>query len=144
MTEPTTYAYDLHKPRPLELRVRDMADEGGITEADAIRLGRVAADALVIIRFLADQDKGISVSLHSLNGDTHQALGMEAQFTAWLSYTAYLARTAEDQDDKRRRVFLQHVLHLLRLDETLNLIQAAEPDQESPSAPAGEAPAILD
>lgn len=121
-----------------------MTDEGGISEADAVRLGRVSADALVIVRFLADPDKGISVSLHSLNGETHEGLGMEAQFTAWLSYTAYLARTAEGPDDKRRRTFLLHVLHLLQLDETLNLIQTAEPDQESPCAPSGEAPSILD
>jgi hypothetical protein len=144
MTEQTTFEFDPHRQRPLELRVRDMSDEGGISEADAARYGRVAADALVIVRFLTDPDRGISVSLHSLNGKTLEGLSVEAQFTAWLSYTAYLARQATAPDDARRRTFLLHVLHLLQLDEKLNLIQAAEPDPESHCARSDEAPATLD
>jgi hypothetical protein len=143
MNDQMIYEFDPHQKRPLELRVRDMQDEGGISEADAARLGRVAADALVIIRFMADVDKGLSVSLHSLHGATHECLSTEAQFTAWLSYTAYLARTATGPDDERRKVFLTHVLRLLQLDEKLNLIQASASDLETRCARSDEAPASL-
>jgi hypothetical protein len=132
MSTPETNEYDRQLKRPLELRVRDMQDEGGISEEDASRLGRVAADALVIIRFLADENKGLAISLHSLNGKTHEPLSIEAQFMAWLSFTGYLAREAQGEDNHKRRHFLRHVLGLLALDEQLGIIQPpASADQES-------------
>lgn len=121
-----------------------MQDEGGISEEDASRLGRTAADALVIIRFLTDPGQGLSVALHSLNGTTHEALSIEAQFAAWISFTGYLAREATGDDNKNRRVFLKHVLNLLQLDEKLQVIQATASAQESHCAQSDVAPSSLD
>jgi len=140
MSTQETFEYDRQLKRPLELRVRDLQDAGGITEEDANRLGRTAADALVIIRFLADADAGLAISLHSLNGKTHEPLSIEAQFTAWLSFTGYLARQAEGEDAKRRRAFLKHVLNLLSLDEKLDLIQSTASSPETRCEQSGEAP----
>lgn len=139
MSNQETFEYDQQLKRPLELRVRDMQDEGGISEEEAARHGRTAADALVIIRFLADAGAGLAVSLHSLNGKTHEPLSIEAQFTAWLSFTGYLARQAEGEDAKRRRAFLKHVLNLLSLDERLDIIQstASAPETRSEQSDAG-------
>ena len=144
MQTPETYEYNRQLKRPLELRVRDLQDEGGISEEDAARLGRTSADALVIIRFLADPDAGMALSLHSLNGKTHEPLSLEAQFTAWLSFTGYLARQAEGEDAHRRRVFLKHVLTLLQLDEKLDIIQTSASAQESRCEQSDEAPSSSD
>lgn len=121
-----------------------MQDEGGISDEDANRLGRTAADALVIIRFLADADAGLAISLHSLNGKTHEPLSIEAQFTAWLSFTGYLARQAEGEGSKRRRAFLKHVLNLLSLDEKLDLIQSTASSPETHCEQSDAAPSSSD
>lgn len=118
-----------------------MQDEGGISEEDAVRLGRVAADALVIIRFLADENRGLAVSLHSLNGKTHEALSIEAQFTAWLAFTGYLAREATGEDHQKRRHFLRHVLGILALDERLGVIQPASSEDPESRYSQSDAPA---
>lgn len=122
--EQPTSAFNMQQKRPLEFRVRDMKDEGGISEEDANRLGRYSADALVIIRYLADGDQ-LSMQLHAQNGSTQQGLGVEALFSAWLRLTAYIIAMPADADMKRRQGFLTYMLKLLGLDEQLQIIQTA-------------------
>lgn len=133
-----TLAFDRQQKRPLELRVRDMKDEGGISEADANRLGRYSADALVIIRYMADGDR-LAMHLHAQNGATQQGLGVEALFGAWLCLTAYIVAMPSDEDMKKRQGFLAYVLKLLGLDEQLQLIQTASGGPGSHDSPVDAA-----
>jgi hypothetical protein len=122
--EPQTPVFDRQQKRPLEFRVRDMKDDGGISEADANRLGRYSADALLIIRYIADGDS-LAMHLHAQNGATQQSLGVEALFAAWLRLTAHITGLPADDDMKKRQGFLVYVLKLLGLDEQLQIIQNA-------------------
>lgn len=136
--QPPTLAFDRQQKRPLELRVRDMKDEGGVSEAEANRLGRYSADALVIVRFLADGDR-LAMHLHAQNGATQQGLGVEALFGAWLRLTAHIIAMPSDGDMKKRQGFLAYVLKLLGLDEKLQIIQTASGGPGSRYAPADAA-----
>jgi len=129
-----TLVFDRQQKRPLELRVRDMKDEGGVSEADANRLGRYSADALVIIRFMADGDR-LAMHLHAQNGATQQGLGVEALFGAWLRLTAHIIAMPSEGDMKKRQGFLAYVLKLLGLDERLQIIQTASGGPGSHSEP---------
>ena len=122
--EISTPGFDRQQKRPLELRVRDMKDEGGISEADANRFGRHSADALIVIRFLADGDK-LVLHMHTQNGATQQELGVEALFSAWLRLTSHIISLPSEGDMKKRQGFLSYILKLLGLDERLQIIQNA-------------------
>lgn len=127
----TTHAFDPQQKRPLEFCVRDMQDEGGISEEVAQQRGAHAADALVLLRFLVDGGK-ISLALQSVNGTTHEALGYEALFSAWLSFTGYLTQLEAGEEMQKRQGFLRYMLKLLALDEQFGVIQTASGAQESP------------
>ena len=137
MGTPETFEFNRQRKRPLELRVRDLRDEGGISEEDAERHGRVAADAFVIVRFMADPGAGMSLGVHSINGNTLEELSADAQFSAWISYTAFLARHEGVMAPQRR--FLQNVLRFLKLTEDLQVIPDAAPPA-SRCEQEGEAP----
>lgn len=116
-----------------------MKPDGGISEAEANRMGRYSADALVLIRFLADGDS-LRMQLHAQNGATQQELGVEALFSAWLRLTAHIISLPAEGDMKKRQGFLTYVLKLLNLDEQLQVIQNASGGPGSLDSPAGEAP----
>jgi hypothetical protein len=144
MTEQSlTTSFDQQRKRPLEFFVRDMKDEGGISEAEANALGHYSADAIVIIRFLADNDR-LTMQLHAQNGATQQELGVEALFSAWLRFTAYIISMPSDEGMKKRQRFLSYVLNLLGLDEKLQLIQPVLEDPGSRDVPADVAAPISD
>lgn len=131
-------AFNPQQRRPLEIRVRDMKADGGLSEAEAVRLGRHTADALVLIRFLADGDR-LVMQLHTQNGATQKELGVEALFGAWLRLTAHIIAMPAQDDTKKRQGFLTYVLKLLNLDERLQVIQNASGGPGSRSLPADEA-----
>lgn len=139
----STPAFNPQQKRPLEIRVRDMKADGGLSEADAVRLGRHTADALVLIRFLADGDR-LVMQLHTQNGATQKELGVEALFGAWLRLTAHIIAMPAEDDMKKRQGFLAYVLKLLNLDERLQVIQNASGGPGSHSSPAGAAQSSSD
>lgn len=130
-------AFNPQQRRPLEIRVRDMKSDGGLSEAEAVRLGRHTADALVMIRFLADGDR-LVMQLHTQNGATQKELGVEALFGAWLRLTAHIIAMPAQDDMKKRQGFLTYVLKLLNLDERLQVIQNASGGPGSRSLPVDE------
>jgi hypothetical protein len=144
----STPKYDPLRKRPLELRVRDMSDVGGISDVDATRLSRKSADALVVIRFLIDPNEDGDVRIHqellSLYGASGEPLGTEALFGAWLSMAEFIMnRPVYSPEDERRRNFLVHVRKLLGLDLATRAIQDLEngvADRAAPTPPtdAGE------
>lgn len=136
---------ELDTLRPLELRVRHPATPGfsaGITERDAQRFGRAAADALLVARVLFNQDGGMNVHVAAVNGHAPElAVSPSALFHLWVSLTAHVARTPLDADDvqaNQQVQFLRRVLLLMSLDEDLQKIA-----QEEAAATGGEAPDSL-
>ena len=146
MTTPTTPAFDPLRKRPLELRVRDLTDEGGICEADAQRRDMLSADALVLTRFLIEETGEMKIELASIYGASGEPLALAGLFGAWLAFTGHLARQAEGTD-VRKANFLRHILKLHMLDTNMDVIQNAEtpgighltPDPSSPIPAASHA-----
>jgi len=132
MGTPKTFEFNRQRKHPLELRVRDLRDEGGISEEDAERRGRVAADALVIVRFMADPDSGMSLGVHSINGSTLEELSADAQFSAWISYTAFLAR--HEGIMAPQRSLLKHTEDMQVIPDAAPPASRCEQESEAPSS----------
>jgi hypothetical protein len=121
----TNQPYDLTKKRPLEIRVRDLSDEGGVSDGELKRLAtnRVAADALFLIRVLFNDDESYALEIMSLVGLTHERMTVEALFDMWVRLAAYIVRDAKTDDNKledlKQRRFCLAVLQKLDLDENL-------------------------
>lgn len=142
---------DLDRKRPLEVRVRQI----DISERDALRFGRVSADAVVLLRALFDEEK-LSVHVSSCQGATGEELSTAALFHLWVSFTGYLARRPIQDgasDEASQVAFLQRLLVLLGLTPELgpltahlakarltlvSPVHASDPSPASHTPPPGE------
>lgn len=130
-------AIDLHRLRPLEVRVRHRAElpNGGISEAQANGFGRVSADALVLLRALMDEGT-LHLSVATLDGETLGPIAPSALFHLWVSFTGHVARTQIPEGDEqaaRQIAFCQKVLLLMQLDPGMNAIAKAMAGAEEAS-----------
>lgn len=141
-----------HK-RPLVLKIDDVCDEGGNTDAEALAKGLLAGDGFLVLRYAATEET-MHISASSLGGSLDAGaaspLGAGALFDGWLAFTAYAAARAKEEGDERKQKFLSYVLKLHGLDENLDLIQNASganlvslrtaAENPAPSAPAAQLP----
>jgi hypothetical protein len=116
-------SFDQDKRRPLEIRVLDRRDDGGVSENDAVAYNGLSADAFVLIRLLIDEP-AIAVSFSSVEGWTGGPLSFEALFNVWLGLTSHLAKTKADPSQEALRLFAERVLNLMRLNVELQRLPA--------------------
>ena len=118
--------YDLTKKRPLEIRVIDRRDEGGVSEEKAIESNGITADVLLVMRVLVDEGM-VSMSYSAIEGWKGGEVGFEALFNLWLGFTSHLARhQTEDANQEALRAFAERVLNLMRMSVDLTRLQADE------------------
>lgn len=141
-------ATELDRVRPLELRVRVAeATPGfeGVSEREANRHARHAADAAVLLRTLFTEEGPVlhvlAVNGHNLDGGG--ALSVQALFHLWVSFTAFVARQTPDPEvpeDLAQIVFAQKVLGLMQLDPEMRpFTEPASSTPASPDSPSGDA-----
>jgi hypothetical protein len=118
-----TPTYDVARKRPLEIRIRDIYDEGGgISELEARRLSsnRLPADAIYMIRALIDDGRITLQQFHIVGGEQNFEMSLELLFNMWVALSGDIVKKAVGDDlseeMKRKRRFLQAVLFKLRLD----------------------------
>lgn len=126
-------SYDLSRKRPLEIRVLDRRDEGGISEEAAQDQNGVTADAFLMMRVLVDEDK-MALSFAAIEGWAGGEMSFEALFNLWISLAGHIARRPEEgltPDQNQLRVFAERVLNLMRLNvEMAKLAADAAAEQE--------------
>lgn len=116
--------YDLSKKRPLEIRVLDRRDEGGISEEEATDNNGLTADAFVLMRVLVDEGK-LSMSFSSVEGWAAGEMSFESLFNLWLGMTSHLAKRKTDATDQEAlRLFAERVLNLMRMNVDLHRLDA--------------------
>jgi hypothetical protein len=116
--------FDLSKKRPLEIRVFDRRDEGGISEEDATDNNGLSADAFVLMRVLVDDGK-LAMSFSSIEGWTAGEMSFESLFNLWLGMTSHLAKKKTDAPDQEAlRLFAERVLNLMRMNVDLSRLKA--------------------
>jgi hypothetical protein len=116
--------YDLSKKRPLEIRVLDRRDEGGISEEEATDNNGLTADAFVLMRVLVDEGK-LSMSFSSVEGWAAGEMSFESLFNLWLGMTSHLAKRKTDATDQESlRLFAERVLNLMRMNVDLHRLDA--------------------
>lgn len=119
-------SYDLTKKRPLEIRVLDRREDGGVSEEMAAQSNGITADVLLVMRALVDEGM-VSMSYSAIEGWTGGEVGFEALFNLWLGFTSHLARhKTEDASQEALRVFAERVLNLMRLSVDLTRLKADE------------------
>ena len=119
-------SYDLSRKRPLEIRVLDRREEGGISEEAAQDQNGVTADAFLMMRVLVDGDR-MAMSFAALEGWTGGEMSFEALFNLWISLAGHIARKPEDSltpDQNQLRMFAERVLNLMRLNVEMNQLAA--------------------
>lgn len=125
--------YDLTKRRPLEIRVIDRREDGGVSEETAHEGNGVTADALVLMRLLLDAEQ-VSMSFSAIEGSTGQELTFEPLFNFWVGLSSHLAQyQTKDEGQEHIRKFVERVLNLMRLSVDLTRLQADQAAVE-PSA----------
>lgn len=126
--------YDLTKKRPIEIRVIDRREDGGVSEETALQSNGITADVLLVMRTLID-DGAVSVSYSAIEGWTGGEVSFEALFGLWLAFTGHLAHyKTQDATQEAMRAFAERVLNLMRLSVDLSRLQAdqvAEPAAEA-------------
>lgn len=116
--------YDLSKKRPLEIRVLDRREEGGISEEEATDNNGLTADAFVLMRVLVDEGK-LSMSFSSVEGWAAGEMSFESLFNLWLGMTSHLAKRKTDATDQEAlRLFAERVLNLMRMNVDLHRLDA--------------------
>lgn len=116
--------YDLTKKRPLEIRVFDRRDEGGVSEETASDSNGLTADAFVLMRVLVDDGK-LAMSFSSVEGWSTGEMSYESLFNLWLGMTSHLAKKKTDAPDQETlRAFAERVLNLMRLNVELARLEA--------------------
>lgn len=119
--------FDTTKRRPIEIRVIDRREEGGVSEDDATASNGVSADALVLMRLLLDSDQ-VSMSFSAIEGSTGNELAFEPLFNFWLGLTSHLARRETSDDGQEHlRKFLERVLNLMRMSVELSRLPGDMP-----------------
>lgn len=116
--------YDLSKKRPLEIRVLDRREEGGISEEEATDNNGLTADAFVLMRVLVDEGQ-LSMSFSSVEGWAAGEMSFESLFNLWLGMTSHLAKRKTDATDQEAlRLFAERVLNLMRMNVDLHRLDA--------------------
>ena len=113
--------YDRTKKRPLEIRVLDRREEGGVSEDAAMDQNGVAADAFLLMRVLVDEDR-MALSFAALEGWTAGEMSFDALFSLWLSLAGYVSRRPVEgltPEQAKMRDFAERTLNLLRLNTAL-------------------------
>lgn len=118
--------YDLTKKRPLEIRVIDRREDGGVSEETALEFNGITADVLLVMRALVDEGV-VSLSYSAIEGWTGSEVSFEALFNMWLGFTSHLARhKTDDASQEHLRAFAERVLNLMRLSVDLTRLKADE------------------
>jgi len=116
--------YDLSKKRPLEIRVFDRRDDGGVSEEEATDNNGLTADAFVLMRVLVDEGH-LAMSFSSVEGWTTGEMSFESLFNLWLGMTSHLAKKKTDVPDQEAlRLFAERVLNLMRMNVDLHRLEA--------------------
>lgn len=121
--------YDPSKKRPLEICVRDLSDEGGVSDQDLMiqARNRVAADALFLIRVLFNTDDTYAMSVMSLVGQTHEPMTVQALFDMWVRMAGYIVNEAKTDEqsveDLSKRRFCLKTLNELQLNSKLQRLE---------------------
>lgn len=117
-------AYDRDRHRPLEIRVIDHRDGGGVSENDAASNNGITADAMLLMRVLVEEGS-IAMSFSAIEGWTAQEMSYDALFNLWIGLTSELARyKTRSPDQEKLRVFVERVLNLMRLNTSLETLEA--------------------
>lgn len=123
--------YDLTKKRPLEIRVIDRREDGGVSEEKALESNGITADVLLVMRALVDEGM-VSMSYSAIEGWTGGEVGFEALFNMWLGFTSHLAsHKTEDASQEALRTFAERVLNLMRLSVDLTRLKGDAADDET-------------
>jgi hypothetical protein len=116
---------DLDRKRPIEIRVLDRRDEGGISQNDASENKCVTADAFVLLRLLVDPSN-INLGFSAIEGWDMQEMAFEGMFSMWLAFAGHLARKeVTDPTQEAQRAFVERLLNMLQLGPDLKSLQLA-------------------
>jgi hypothetical protein len=138
--------YDASRKRPLELRIRDLRDQGGQSEEEARRFSqnRFPADALYVIRAMIDEGAIALQHISIVAGEENSQMGIDMLFNMWISLGGYLAREGliepGNEDHQRKRRFVQSVLFKLRVDTAFVGLQAGLSPEDAMAAAEGMIP----
>ena len=128
--------------RPLMLTLYT-ADDGAptLSEREALELGGVSADALVVIRALFNGPE-LVIQASSVNGLDMKPVSLSALFHMWVSLTGHIARMELPTDhevEEAQVVFLRKILATMALTPELGPIAvalSAGPAEATPTAPS--------
>ena len=127
---------DLDKKRPLEIRVLDRRDEGGISQNDASENKCVTADAFVLLRLMVDESN-MDLGFSAIEGWGMQEMSFEGMFSMWLAFAGHLARKeATNPTQEAQRAFVERLLQMLQLGPDMQRLAPA-------AAPASVSEGIL-
>jgi hypothetical protein len=130
--------FDKSRRRPLEIRVFDRREEGGVSEENAAESNGVTADAFLLMRVLAGNES-VSLSYSAIEGWTAQEMSFEGLYSLWLALAGWIAKRPTDRPDHDgMRKFAEHVLNLMRLNVELGRLQAdGAAEQPAPEPASG-------
>lgn len=129
--------FDKTRRRPLEIRVFDRREEGGVSEETAADSNGVTADAFLLMRVLAGSES-VALSYSAIEGWTAQEMSFEGLYSLWLALAGWIAKRPTDREDhEHMRKFAERVLNLMRLNTELGRLQgdvAAEQPAPEPAS----------
>lgn len=119
------------------------ADENSpeLSEREALELGGVSADALVVIRALFNGPE-LVIQTTSVDGATLKPISLSALFHLWVSLTGHIARMelpTDNETEEGQVVFLRKILATMALTPELGPIAvalSAGPAEMPPTAPS--------
>lgn len=124
-------AYDLDRPRPLEISVlvHDLEKGEGRTERELLPRSRIGADALFLIRSLIQADE---LAIHYTSSDEFgRPLDLQSLWHMWVCMTGHLAREAEQQNNAPMLRFCSMVLSHMGLNIDMTPMKAPEVPQDA-------------
>jgi len=137
---------DIKRPLMLTLYSADEKDPE-ISEREALELGGVSADAVLVVRALFNGPQ-LHIQTTSVDGRTLKALSPSAIFHMWVSLTGHLARQdlpADNETEALQIVFLRQILGTMKLSPELGPIAQGlsgapdEGEEVTPSEPSSPA-----
>lgn len=129
---------DKNKPRPVEVRLRDVSDRhASLRSAEAIQ--RSVCDFVMLVQGYLDTPEGgdgtevVSLVAASLDGRSGKSLDVDALYNVWLSLAGQIVNHEDDSVEAMKiRRFVSMVLQRVQLDENLKRLEAlkaANPDK---------------
>jgi hypothetical protein len=113
-----TTAYDVTKKRPLEIRVIDRREDGGVSEEAARESNGSSADMLLMFRVLSD-DGTAALAYSAIDGATGATVSFEMLFNLWLAFTNYLSQV--EVQDPAHEVMQKFAARLISMMEILSM-----------------------